>query len=90
MSGSCGSSCFQPAPTLNDGSLRPWVSAASSTEGRKGSRLQATSGEIEGPKITETFSLKSKGRTLEIKTKVEPQGDRPSFEFKRVYEKAMG
>jgi hypothetical protein len=56
----------------------------------KGSRLQATSGEIEGPKITETFSLKSKGRTLEIKTKVEPQGDRPSFEFKRVYEKAMG
>jgi hypothetical protein len=56
----------------------------------KGSHLQATSDEAEGAKITETFSLKSKGRTLEIKTKVEPSGDRPSFAFKRVYEKAAG
>jgi hypothetical protein len=56
----------------------------------KGSHLQATSDGAEGAKIIEAFSLKSKGRTLEIKTKVEPSGDRPSFEFTRVYEKVAG
>jgi hypothetical protein len=56
----------------------------------KGSQLQATFEETEGAKITETFSLQSKGRTLEIKTKVEPAGNRPSFSFKRVYEKLAG
>jgi hypothetical protein len=54
----------------------------------KGSQLQAVSDQAEGAKTTETFSLKNKGRTLEIKTKVEPSGDRPSFAFKRVYERA--
>jgi hypothetical protein len=54
----------------------------------KGSQLQATSDQAEGAKTTETFSLKNKGRTLEIKTKVEPSSDRPSFAFKRVYERA--
>jgi hypothetical protein len=56
----------------------------------KGSHLQATSDGAEGAKIIEAFSLKSKGRTLEIKTKVESSGDRPSFEFTRVYEKVAG
>jgi hypothetical protein len=54
----------------------------------RGSSLQATSGEPEGARVTETFSLKSKGRTLEIKPKVESSGEGPSFEFKRVYDRA--
>lgn len=38
-------------------------------------------------KITETISLKDKGKTLVIDTKFEASGDRPSREFKRVYTK---
>jgi hypothetical protein len=39
-------------------------------------------------KITETISLENKGRSLQIETKIEPCGERPSREFKRVYNRA--
>jgi len=38
-------------------------------------------------KITETISLENKGKSLQIDTKIEPGGDRPSREFKRVYDR---
>ncbi len=50
----------------------------------KGDRLEVKHDNGRGGKITETYSLEDKGRTLVLKTKVE---GRRTFEFKRVYQK---
>jgi hypothetical protein len=51
----------------------------------KGEKLQATRPGPGGGKVTQTFRLKDKGNSLEIDTKIEPPGNRPSRTFKRVY-----
>jgi hypothetical protein len=48
----------------------------------KDGKLEAVSEPREGMKVTQTYSLKDKGATLEVKTKIE--GHR-SFEMKRVF-----
>ena len=48
----------------------------------KEGKLEAVSEPREGVKVTQTYSLKDKGATLEVKTKVEGQR---SFEMKRVF-----
>jgi hypothetical protein len=40
-------------------------------------------------KITETITLKDKGKSLQIETKIEGSGDMPSREFKRVYDRVV-
>lgn len=40
-----------------------------------------------GGELTETWTLKEQGRTLEIRTKVLPGDDRPALEFTRVYQR---
>jgi hypothetical protein len=46
----------------------------------------------EGPrgKVTETISLEGKGKTMVIDVKIEPAGDMPPREFKRVYTRVAG
>jgi hypothetical protein len=42
----------------------------------------------EGPMggvLTQRYSLEDGGRTLKIHTRIEPEGDRPTLEFVRVY-----
>jgi hypothetical protein len=53
----------------------------------KGDRLQVERTGPRGAKITSKYTLKDKGRTLEIETKIESNGPRPSMTFKRVYDK---
>jgi hypothetical protein len=48
----------------------------------KDGKLEAVSEPREGMKVTQTYSLKDKGATLEVKTKIE---GRRSFEMKRVF-----
>ena len=48
----------------------------------KDGKLEAVSEPREGVKVTQTYSLKDKGATLEVKTKIEGQR---SFEMKRVF-----
>jgi hypothetical protein len=55
----------------------------------KGKRLEAKT-DAGGAKVTETYALKSDGRVLEIKTRVEPPNHRPPFDFSRVYERIAG
>ncbi len=50
----------------------------------KGDKLEVTRDNGRGGKITETYALEDKGKTLVLKTKVEA---RRTFEFKRVYER---
>jgi hypothetical protein len=56
----------------------------------KGEKLQVVRSTSGGTKITETYSLKDKGGTLEVETKVESTGPRPGFEMKRVYGRVTG
>jgi hypothetical protein len=51
----------------------------------KGSKLVIQRTGPRDSKITETISLENKGKSLKIDTKIEAGGDRPSREFKRVY-----
>jgi hypothetical protein len=53
----------------------------------KGDKLEVVRSLSGGAKITETYSLKDKGATLEVDTNVESAGPRPGFEMKRVYQK---
>ena len=48
----------------------------------KDGKLEAVSEPREGMKVTQTYSLRDKGATLEVKTKIE---GRRSFEMKRVF-----
>src|SRR5262245_51387843 len=48
----------------------------------KDGKLEAVSEPREGLKVTQTYSLKDKGATLEVKTKIEGQR---SFEMRRVF-----
>jgi hypothetical protein len=41
-----------------------------------------------GGLVTETYTLGDQGATLEIRSKVEAQGDRPEIQFVRVYRRA--
>jgi hypothetical protein len=51
----------------------------------KGSKLVIQRTGPRDSKIIETISLENKGRSLQIDTKIEPGSERPSREFKRVY-----
>jgi len=51
----------------------------------KGSKLIIQRTGPRDSKITETISLENKGKSLQIETKIESGGERPSREFKRVY-----
>ncbi|HYQ89966.1 MAG TPA: hypothetical protein VEU09_10120 [Candidatus Binatia bacterium] len=51
----------------------------------KGSKLVIQRTGPRDSKITETISLENKGKSLQIDTKIESGGERPSREFKRVY-----
>jgi hypothetical protein len=37
-----------------------------------------------------TYELTDAGKTLKITTRVQPPGDRPAFEFARLYERVSG
>lgn len=50
----------------------------------KGNRLEVKHTDDRGSKITEVYTLEDKGRSLELKTKVE---GRRTFEVKRVYDR---
>jgi hypothetical protein len=56
----------------------------------KGSHLEATRSGARGRKVSETFELGGDGKVLTIVTKVEAGQDRPTVEFKRVYDKYEG
>ncbi len=56
----------------------------------KGGRLEAERSSFGGAKITEVSELKDDGRTLVVHTKIEPGGERPGIEFKRVYARVQG
>ena len=56
----------------------------------KGDQLEVERAGRGGSKITETVSLEDKGRLLVIHTKMKPDGDAPSMEFKRVYQRVEG
>ncbi len=51
----------------------------------KGSKLVIQRSGPRDSKVVETISLQDKGKSLQIDTKIEPGGGRPSREFKRVY-----
>jgi hypothetical protein len=51
----------------------------------QGEHLVVTRELAQGVVVTDTWTLKSKGRELEIRSSVKPSGDRPGLEFKRVY-----
>ncbi|MFI5372287.1 MAG: hypothetical protein ACHQ52_12085 [Candidatus Eisenbacteria bacterium] len=51
----------------------------------QGGHLVVTRELTQGVVVTDTWTLKSKGRELEIKSTFKPAGDRPGLEFKRVY-----
>jgi len=55
----------------------------------KGDKLTVTRTNSRGVKVTETFALEDGGKTLVVRTKMEPEGG-GGFEFKRVYRKAGG
>jgi hypothetical protein len=48
----------------------------------KDGKLEAVSEPREGVRVTQTYALKDKGATLEVKTKIE---GRRTFEMKRVF-----
>lgn len=50
-----------------------------------GARLVALGEAPMGGVLTQHYSLEDGGRTLKIRTRVEPEGDRPTLEFVRVY-----
>jgi hypothetical protein len=48
---------------------------------------------VEGPRggtLQMTYELTDAGKTLKITTRVQPPGDRPAFEFTRLYERVSG
>ncbi len=51
----------------------------------KDERLAVQRSGPRGGTLTETYSLEDGGRTLVIRTQIEPGGDRPGRELKRVY-----
>jgi hypothetical protein len=56
----------------------------------KGSSLIAERQTRRGGKLTQTYSLDGAGKTLTIVTRIEPQGQGPTIELKRVYDRYEG
>ena len=53
----------------------------------KSGRLEVRHTGPQGSKVTQTYALEDKGRSLVIRTHIESDGPRPPLDFKRVYRK---
>ncbi len=56
----------------------------------KGQSLEAQTEGPRGGTLQMTYELTDGGKTLKITTRVQPPGDRPAFDFTRVYERVNG